>query len=127
MSARTNALTTGEVDMMDRVDLKTVNLLKRNRNIKVETTTGYAHYTMPMRTDMAPFDNVDVRLALKLAMDREAILKTVLPGYGNVGNAHPISPANQFHASELPQRTYDPDKAKFHLKRAGYSNLTVPL
>ena len=127
VAARTNALSTGEVDMMDRVDLKTVNLLKRNRNIKVETTTGYAHYTMPMRTDMAPFDNVDVRLALKLAMDREAILKTVLRGYGNVGNDHPISPANQFHASELPQRAYDPDKAKFHLKKAGYSNLTVPL
>ena len=125
VAARTNALSTGEVDMMDQVDLKTVNLLKRNRNIKVETTTGYAHYTMPMRTDMTPFDNVDVRLALKLAMDRRHF-ENGLRGYGNVGNDHPISPANQFHASELPQRAYDPDKAKFHLKKAGYSNLTVP-
>ena len=99
---------------MDRVDLKTVNLSAQSQHQSRDDHRVPIH--MPMRTDMAPFDNVDV-LALKLAMDREAILKTVLRGYGNVGNDHPISPANQFHASELPQRAYDPDKAKFHLKK----------
>ncbi|MEK9597038.1 MAG: ABC transporter substrate-binding protein [Rhodospirillaceae bacterium] len=127
VAARTNALSTGEIDMMDRADLKTVHLLKRNKNLKVETTTGFAHYTMPMRTDTPPFDNNHVRMALKHAMDREAILKTVLRGYGSVGNDHPISPANQFYASELPQRSYDIDKAKFHLKKAGLSSLNVEL
>ena len=80
-----------------------------------------------MRTDTAPFDNNDVRLALKYALDREALLKTVLRGHGAVGNDHPISPANYYHASELPQRTYDPDKAKFHLKKAGLTSLSVDL
>jgi peptide/nickel transport system substrate-binding protein len=127
VAARTNALSTGEVDMIDRVDLKTVHLLKRNKNLKVEETTGFAHYTMPMRTDTAPFDDNNVRMALKYAMDREAILKTVLRGYGSVGNDHPISPANQFYASELPQRGYDIDKAKFHLKKAGLSSLNVEI
>ena len=32
-----------------------------------------------------------------------------------------------YHASKLPQRSYDPDKAKFHLKKAGLDKLTVPL
>ena len=44
-----------------------------------------------------------------------------------VGNDHPISPANQFHASELPQRTYDPDRARWHVKQAGLSSLSVDL
>ena len=127
VSARTNALKTGEVDVIDRVDLKTVHLLEKTPGIKVEEKTGYAHYTIPMRTDTAPFDDNHVRMALKLGLDREALLKTVLRGYGVVGNDHPISPANQFHASELPQRTYDPDKAKWHLQQIGLDSLTVDL
>ncbi|MEM7225006.1 MAG: ABC transporter substrate-binding protein [Pseudomonadota bacterium] len=127
--ARTNALATGEIDVMDRCDIKTLHLLERNPNVKVGETTGTAHYSIPMRTDTAPFDNNDVRLALKYALDREALLQTVLRGHGALGNDHPISTANRYHASEaeLPQKTYDPDKAKFHLKQAGLTELTVPL
>ena len=35
-----------------------------------------------------------------------------------MGNDHPIPSQNKYHA-DLPQRQYDPDKAKFHLKKAG--------
>ena len=125
--ARQNALVTGEVDVVDRVDLKTAGLLARNEDVKIESTTGTQHYTFPMRTDTAPFDNVDVRLALKYAVDREALLKTVLKGYGEIGNDTPIAPANRYFNKDLPQRGYDIDKAKFHLKQAGLSELTVPL
>ena len=126
-SARTNALATGQIDVMDRCDPKTVHLLEKKPGIRVAEMTGYAHYSIPMLVDVPPFDNNDVRLALKYSADREEMLKTVLQGHGAVGNDHPISTANRFHADELPQRTYDPDKAKFHLKKAGYDNLTVPL
>ena len=81
---------------------------------------GTLHFTFPMRVDMAPFkDNNDLRLALKYAFDREDALKTILRGYGALGDDHPISPANRYFASEIPQRPYDPDRAKFHLKKAG--------
>ena len=126
-SARTNALKTGSIHAMDRCDLKTVHLLKKVPKLRIEDVTGFAHYTMPMHTKKAPFDNNDVRLALKLAIDREALLKTVLRGYGVVGNDHPISPANEFHASELPQRKYDPEKAKHHVKKSGVGTLKVKL
>ena len=125
--ARTNALTTGEIDVMDRVDLKTLHLLERNTDLKVEETTGTAHYTIPMRTDTAPFDDNNVRMALKLAFDRDEMLRTVLRGHGSVGNDHPISTANRYHATDLPQRAYDPEKAKWHLKQAGLSSLKVDL
>ncbi len=127
VAARTNALITGEIDAMDRVDIKTLNLMKRNKNIRIAETTGTAHYTIPMRTDQAPFDNNHVRMALKHGLDREALLQTVLRGHGAVGNDHPISTSNRFHASDLEQRSYDPDKAKFHLKKAGLTELSVPL
>ena len=127
VAARTNALTTGEIHAMDRCDLKTVHLLKRNKNISIEQVTGTQHYTVPMITTKAPFDNVDVRLALKYAVDREALVKTVLRGFGQVANDHPITPANKYYNTEMAQRTYDPDKAKFHMKKAGMDSLTIDL
>ena len=118
-AARTSALTTGEIDVMDRVELKTAHLMARNKNLRIEETKGTLHYTFAMRTNQAPFDNNDVRLALKYGVDREALLKTIVRGRGVVGNDHPISQIDQYHASELPQRQFDPDKSKFHLKKAG--------
>jgi len=127
VAARTNALATGEIDFMDRCDIKTLHLLKRNKSVVIEETSGTGHYTIPMRTNLKPFDDNNIRLALKWALDREAILQTTLRGHGSVGNDHPIGRANRFHNGELPQRTYDPDKAKFYLKKAGLSSLTVDL
>lgn len=118
-NARTNALKTGQIDYMDRVELKTVHLMKKMPGITVHATTGTAHYTMPMMVDQKPYDNNDVRTALKLAVDREALVKQILRGYGSVGNDHPIAPVQQFYAKDLEQRKYDPEKAKFHMKKAG--------
>ena len=42
--ARTNALTTGDLDLMDRCDIKTVHLLQRNEEVSVKETSGTAHY-----------------------------------------------------------------------------------
>ncbi len=126
-NARQNAVATDEVDVIDRVDTKTVRLLARTPNLNILETTGTLHYTFPMHTDKPPFDNNDVRMALKLAVDREQLVEKILHGHGALGNDHPISTANRFHASEIPQRTYDPDKARWHAKQAGMPDLTVDL
>ena len=126
-TARTNALATGEIDLMDRCDLKTVHLLGRNPNLKIQDVTGTLHYTFPMRTDTPPFDDNNVRMALKHALDREEVVQKILKGFGVVGNDHPIGPSNQYYASALPQRTYDPEKAKWYLKQSGLDSLAVEL
>jgi peptide/nickel transport system substrate-binding protein len=79
------------------------------------------HYCFPMRCDTDPFTNNDLRLALKYGIDREDIVKKILRGYGKTGNDHPIPSFDPFHADDLPQRPYDPDKAKFHFQKAGVS------
>jgi len=118
-NARTNALKTHQIDYMDRVELKTVHLLKKMPGLNVHATTGTGHYTIPMLVNQSPYNDVNVRTALKLAVDREALVEKILRGYGSVGNDHPIAPVQQFYAKDLEQRTYDPDKAKFHMKKAG--------
>jgi peptide/nickel transport system substrate-binding protein len=120
--SRTNALKTGAIDAMNRCDLKTIHLLEKTPIVQVIRKTGALHYYFPMRTDTAPLDDNNVRLALKYAVDRKHLLKQVLRGYGAVGNDHPIGPTYRYYASELPQRKYDPDKAKYHLKKAGMQN-----
>jgi len=126
-AARQNALLTKEVDGIDRLDLKTVDRLKGTEGIVVEEVRGKLHYTFPMLTNVAPFTDNNVRLALKYAIDREALLKTILFGHGTLGNDHPLTPAYPFFAADIEQRAYDPDKAKFYLKEAGLTSLAVDL
>lgn len=126
-TARTNALLSNEVDLIDRVDLKTAPLLDTKPEIYVDSVGGSQHYTFPMLTKFEPFGNVDVRMALKLSVDREEMVRKILNRYGSIGNDHPIGQSVPFYAEGLPQRTYDPDKAKWHLNKAGYSSLKVSL
>ncbi|QGX99100.1 ABC transporter substrate-binding protein [Roseovarius faecimaris] len=127
VTARTNALRTGAVDAIDRVELKTANLLKETDGIVVHEVEGKTHYTFPMHTNAAPFNDRHVRMAVKLGLDREAMLKTILFGHGQIGNDTPINAAYPFFNAELEQRSYDPDKAKWHLKQAGHDSLDLTL
>ncbi len=118
-NARTNALKTGQIHVMNRCEPKTLHLLERAPGVKVLKLEGSRHYTIPMWTPIKPYDNNDVRLGLKYAIDRKQLVDKILRGYGYLGNDHPIPRNNQYFASELPQRQYDPEKAKFHMKKAG--------
>jgi peptide/nickel transport system substrate-binding protein len=126
-NARQNGVVTGELHGANRVDLKTVGLLKREPTVRILDVPGQLHHVFPMNMEVAPFDNNDVRLALKLAIDREEYLQKILKGYGTLGNDSPIGPPFRYHASDIPQRTYDPDKAKHHLKKAGMETVKVNL
>ena len=124
---RSTALITGEVHAINRVDLKTEHLLKRNQSVDIVEVTGNQHFTFPMNTTLAPFDDNHLRLALKYAVKRDELVQKVLNGHGLAANDHPIGPANRYFAADLEQRAYDPDKAKFHLKKAGLTNLSLSL
>ena len=127
LNARTTALITGDVDAIDRLDLKTVGLLKRRPQVKVHSVAGTQHFTFAMSTKQKPFDDVNVRLALKYGVNRQELVDKILFGYGEVGNDHPIGSGQRYYNKDLAQREYDPDKAKFHLKQAGLDSLKVDL
>ena len=126
-SARQNALMTGQVDAINRVDFKTEALIKANPNVRISEVTGNQHFTFPMLTNVAPLDNMNIRKALKHAVNRQELVDKVLLGHGAVANDHPIGPANQYYAADLPQNDYDPDKAMHYLKEAGLDSLNIDL
>lgn len=119
-TARTTALVTGKAHLINGVDPKTTNLLKKNSKVVIENTTGRGHYVLPMHTNTAPFDNSDLRLALKYAIDRKELVDKILQGYGSVGNDFPINKAYPYF-TELEQREYDLDKARYHYQKSGHS------
>lgn len=126
-TARMNALLTGQVDAINRIDFKTEALLRANPMVRIQEVTGNQHYTFPMLTDTAPFNDVNVRKALKYGVNRQELVDKVLLGHGRVANDTPIGPANQYFNTEMEQLAYDPDKAKFYLKQAGMDSLNVDL
>jgi peptide/nickel transport system substrate-binding protein len=126
-AARLNALMTGEVDTIDQVDPASISLLESRGVAKILSISGNAHYCFPMDARAAPFSDNNVRLALKYAFDRQELVDKILAGHGTVSNDNPIGPANRYFHAEMEAKTYDPDKAKFHLKEAGMETLEVTL
>ena len=126
-SARMNALMTGQVDAVSKVDYKTEPLMRANPNVNIFDVTGNMHYTFPMLTNQAPFDDINVRKALKYSLNRQEMVDKILQGHGAAGNDHPIGPANQYLAKDIPQLELDIDKAKFHLKAAGLTELNLDM
>lgn len=126
-TARMNALMTGQVDVINRIDFKTEALLKANPMIRIQEVTGNQHYTFPMLTKVDPFTDVNVRRALKYGINRQELVDKILLGHGMAGNDTPIGPANQYFDSEMEPLTYDLDKAKFYLKEAGLTELNIDL
>ncbi len=126
-NARTTALVTGDVNLIDRLDLKTVGLMGRNPAVSVHSVAGNQHYTFPMASNTSPFSDNNIRRALKYAVNREEMIEKTLFGYGSLGNDHPIGQGQRFFNTELAQTSYDPDRAKFFLKEAGLPSLEVVL
>lgn len=126
-AARLNALITGEVDVIDQVDPASIGLLESRGVARILSIAGNAHYCFPMDSRSAPFNDNNVRLALKYAFDRQELVDKILGGHGAVSNDNPIGPANRYYFAEMEAKTYDPDKAKFYLKEAGLDKLEVSL
>ena len=126
-AARQEALQTGAVDLIDGVIPAQVSGLKRAPGVKVLATRGTRHAVLAMDSSRAPFDNPHLRQALKSAIDRAGLVGDLLQGHGQVGNDHPIVPGSRFFNTDLPQRCFDPDLARFHLARAGLGPVDLGL
>lgn len=126
-TARTAALQSGQVHMINRVEPKVAALIDRAPGVTVNNVAGRGHYVFIMHTDTAPFDNNDLRLALKYAIDREDMVDKILRGYGTIGNDIPINAAYPLFDASIPQREHDPDKAAFHYKKSGHDGSPIVL
>lgn len=119
-TARLNGLESGSLHLINGVEPRVAAMLAKDPKVDLYSISGGGFQTFPMRCDIAPFKDNNLRLAMKYAIDRESIRKRVLGGFGKLGNDNPIPSYDPMFAADIPQRSYDPDKAKFYFKKAGY-------
>src|SRR5690625_589146 len=125
--ARANALLSGDVDMAIDIRGSSINQIKESHNAKLLITKAPRYTAIQSEVNIAPGNNHDLRLALAYLMDRERVLRTVIRGYGELGNDTPSMPGTPFTNKELPQRELDLDKAKYHLKKSGIGNSPITI
>jgi peptide/nickel transport system substrate-binding protein len=115
------AIKAGQVDLMLNVDPSVIGSLKDDPNVELLQTGASNSMTVSMWVDTKPFDDPRVREALKLVVDRQAMVDTVLLGFGQPGADNPVpvgSPAS--FTKEAPKQ--DIEKAKALLAEAGYKD-----
>jgi peptide/nickel transport system substrate-binding protein len=123
-TAQVNALQAGQVDLIDQLSYPSVAAVKGNGGkVLVSKTVAFVPFTM--RVDTPPFNDVRVRQALRLAVDRPQFNDALFGGLGSIGNDiyGAIDPAYK----SIPQREQDIEQAKSLLRSAGQSDLTVTL
>lgn len=126
--SRIAAIQSGSVDLILAAGPATLTTLKGDpKATPVPAAAPGGYLNLAMQTDAAPFDDVRVRQAMKLVIDRQLVVDTVLLGNGVVGNDNPVAPNNpQAYRSDAIPR--DVEKAKALLAEAGHPDgITVDL
>ncbi|MFY1703698.1 ABC transporter substrate-binding protein [Micromonospora sp. WMMA1923] len=119
-NARAAAVRSGTVDFLWRPAPEFIDALKRDEALKWYGGSGSLSLHLRLNTSKAPYDDVKVRQAIYLALDRQEILNVANSGFGTPLNAGYLPP-DRFGA--LTEPVYDkPDieKAKSLLAEAGY-------
>ena len=118
-TSRLSALLSGTVDLSLTVDPASLITLRTIPLSNSSRPRARPRSYLAVWTDTPPFDNVKVREAMKLVMDRQKIVDTVLLGYGEVGGDTPI-PLSSPLGLGTPAKTADIGKAKALLAEAGH-------
>ncbi|MBL1074769.1 ABC transporter substrate-binding protein [Nocardia sp. 2] len=124
--ARVNAFLSGEADVVHEISYLQARTLSDDAEVRVVVPPAGLMGAFQMRVDTAPFDDVRVRQAMRLAVDRQAMVDSVYYGYAELGN-DAYGKGAPFYNDTLPQRAYDPQRARELLRAAGRENLRVTL
>ena len=124
-TAQVNALLGRQIHAMTDVPAAQVKSVEsQGAKVLISKTGGWLPLCMAI--DMAPFDDPKVRQAMRLIVDRQAMIDQVASGYGFIGNDL-YAPFDPGYDSSLPQREQNIDEAKSLLKSAGKDGMTVDL
>jgi peptide/nickel transport system substrate-binding protein len=121
--ARVNALISGDMQMITQPDPNAFRQIESADNVTLLSTPAAVQLGICILKNSEPGSNGDFVKGMQYIQDRERIVKRVLKGKGSLGNDTPVSYAHgPDFCKELPQRQFDPDKAKFHFKKSGFSS-----
>ncbi|WFU22226.1 ABC transporter substrate-binding protein [Bradyrhizobium sp. CB1717] len=118
-TAEASAMISGEIDLLLTTTPGEYERLVKASGVKALRTPSGQFLNINLGCDQKPFNDVRVRQALALAVDREATVGFVAGGYGTPGNDTPLNSAYHFYKN-IPTKKPDVAKAKQLLAEAGY-------
>lgn len=118
-NARSLALKSGQVDIVYRPEVESLESLEALDGVKVESTATFRVHQMTMNMERESIQDINVRRAIDALIDRQKIVDNILLGYGEPA-VSPFLPSLPFAPSHEQSET-GADIAKQYLEEAGYS------
>ncbi|MFJ9629843.1 ABC transporter substrate-binding protein [Streptomyces sp. NPDC101175] len=118
--AMANALLAGQIDLASNAGALAARTAASRKDVQVLRRPDDMAMPIVMRTAKgSPFADRRVREAMRLTVDRKAMVEQVLSGYGTVANDI-LGTGDPDYAKDIPQRGRDLTKARQLLKDAGF-------
>jgi dipeptide transport system substrate-binding protein len=125
-SVRWQKLQAGECHVMPYPNPADLDAMRNHPDVEVLEQEGLNVGYLAFNTQKPPFDNVRVRQALNMAVNKEAIIEAVFQGAGTVAK-NPIPPTIWSYNDAVEDYPYDPDQAKKILEEEGVTDLQTDL
>ena len=125
-AVRVQKLKAGECHVMPYPNAADVAELKADSNLTVIEQPGLNITYLAYNTTQAPFDKVEVRRALNMAINKQAIVDAVFQGAAAVAK-NPIPPTMWSYNDAVVDDKYDPEAAKKDLEAAGVKDLKMKI
>lgn len=125
-AVRLQKLKAGECQLMPFPAPADIAAIKADPALKVSEQAGLNVSYLAYNTTMAPFDNANVRRALNMAINKQAIIDAVYQGAGQAAK-NPIPPTMWSYNDAVVDDAYDPEAAKKMLDEAGVKDLSMKI
>ncbi|TXH32666.1 MAG: ABC transporter substrate-binding protein [Rhodospirillaceae bacterium] len=125
-AVRKAKLETGECDIMSYPNATDIKSLQANPKLQVLQQPGLNIAYLAMNVEKKPFDDVRVRKAINMAIDKKALIDAIYQGQGEPAK-NPIPPTIWAYDNDIQPYPYDPEKAKELLKEAGVTSIDSDL
>jgi len=112
----------GELDLFVLEDKASIDRVKSSNNLEVIANDTTKYFWISLNQENELFTDVKVRQAFLHAIDRQAIIDTVLKGYAKIADAAITPNQAVYYTDEVTRYDYDPEKAKQLLEEAGWSD-----
>ena len=125
-ATRIAAVQVGDLDFMEEVQLgEREGLIGHQAPVRFVECTGGSTHSIWMRHDLPPFDDVRVRRAMSMALNREAVVEGLLKGYGAVTGLAPPDIKGALKPQDFPTEVrqylqHNPEGSRRLLAEAGY-------
>ncbi len=120
-AVRLQKLKQNECQIMDYPNPADIPTIKADSNLALPSQVGFNEGFLAYNNDHKPLNNVDVRHALDMAINKAAIIQSVYQGAGQAA-VNPMPPTEWSYDTNLKGQSYDPAKARELLTKAGYPN-----